>query len=79
MKRAALLLFVALGMSATPTAESFDAHVWNLQQHWDRFLRAYWGCAPDAHRRLDCNSTLSRIDRKEFEASRRAAFELFEK
>ena len=73
-----LLLVMALTLWATPTAEEFDARVWKFQQHWNRFLRAYWGCAPTVPDKAGCNSTLSRIDRREYEASRQAALDLFE-
>jgi hypothetical protein len=56
----------------------FDGRVLRFQTHWDRFLRAFWGCAATDTSRNDCRAQLSTIDRREYEAARKAAAELFQ-
>ena len=71
------LVFAAL-LTASTIAEPFDAQVWKFQTHWDLFLRHFWGCSPEDTNRRTCRGEMSTMDRKEWEAARKAAAELFD-
>ena len=72
-----VLLLIAAALFAVQV-EEFDARVLKFQRHWDKFLRAQWGCGPAAARRSDCNPTLSMPDLREFRASCEAARSLWD-
>ena len=77
-RRILAALPAALAGGATKAVSNFDSRVGRFEAHWNRFLRAFWGCAPDDLNRKTCNPALSAIDRKEYEAARKAAAELFD-
>jgi hypothetical protein len=78
MRRCALSLLFLAALTASTTSDSFDARVMRFQVHWDRFLRGFWGCVPADATRDTCRAEMGSINRKEFDAARRAAADLFE-
>jgi archaellum biogenesis protein FlaJ (TadC family) len=71
--------FLLLPFSAIPArAEDFDARVSQFHRHWEKFIRAFWGCRPESTERAQCTAALGAIDRREFGAARKAALSLFD-
>lgn len=77
MRLAAYLVFV-MALTAAPAVDTFDARVMAMHRHWDRFVRQLWGCEHDTPNRRDCNITLAKTDRKEFNAACNSAKDLFQ-
>lgn len=75
--RLALLFVLMATAAASPGLSDFDLRVVRFQRHWDRFIRAYWGCKATDTERAMCNSSMSSLNLKEFEAARREATGLF--
>jgi hypothetical protein len=73
-----LLLMAALGILSAAPAGDFDGRVLRFQRDWNKFLRSFWGCTLDDAKRATCKPERGWIDRKQYEAARNAAADLFE-
>lgn len=76
--RLAVLVVLAGLLTAAPAADPFDARVQEFERHWDRFIRALWGCRPEDASRAACRPELGQLDRREYDAARKGAMRLFD-
>lgn len=72
-----LIVLVLLCPAQMSRMEDLTLDIAQFHEHWDTFVRAYFGCPKTAVSTEECNPHLSTFDYKAYLASRKAAKKLF--
>lgn len=77
MRRLVLTLVLVVGASARASIDDIESDVQTFHHHWDKFMRARYGCDKKAATTAECNPAIATFDYGEYMSARKAAKKLF--